>query len=121
MSRAAARTSLRTDGIMGASARVIARHGDFNQALIFYHFGSLNDLFIAVLDVQIALIFLAFALFTLLIPTMLRRWTDESSRRRRRAFGAGPARGRNRGRRRRRSPGPRDRLFRRWQGGRRTL
>lgn len=47
---AAARTSLRTDGIMGASARAIARHGDFNQALIFYHFGSLNDLFIAVLD-----------------------------------------------------------------------
>lgn len=47
---AAARTSLRTDGIMGASARAIARHGDFNQALIFYHFGSLNDLFVAVLD-----------------------------------------------------------------------
>lgn len=47
---AAARTSLRTDGIMGASARTIARHGDFNQALIFYHFGSLNDLFIATLD-----------------------------------------------------------------------
>ncbi|WP_436794472.1 TetR/AcrR family transcriptional regulator [Actinospongicola halichondriae] len=47
---AAARESLRMDGMMGASARAIARRGDFNQALIFYHFGSLNDLFIAALD-----------------------------------------------------------------------
>ena len=35
---------------MGASARAIARRGDFNQALIFYHFGSLNELFLAALD-----------------------------------------------------------------------
>ena len=43
--------------------------------------------FMSVLDVQIGLIFLAFALFTLFIPRMLRRWTDENSRRRRQAFG----------------------------------
>ncbi len=29
---------------MGASARAIARAGDFNQALIFYHFGSIEEL-----------------------------------------------------------------------------
>ena len=47
---AATRQTLREEGVMGASARAIARRGDFNQALIFYHFGSLNDLFLAVLD-----------------------------------------------------------------------
>ena len=45
-------------------------------------------IFISLLDVQIGLIFLAFALFTLFIPLLLRGWTDESGRRRRRAFGA---------------------------------
>ncbi len=35
--------ALRTEGIGGASARTIARIGDFNQALIFYHFGSVDD------------------------------------------------------------------------------
>jgi AcrR family transcriptional regulator len=44
----AARVVLREDGITQASARNIARRGDFNQALIFYHFGSLDGLFIAV-------------------------------------------------------------------------
>ncbi len=34
---------LRVNGIVGTSARVIAGIGDFNQALIFYHFGSVND------------------------------------------------------------------------------
>ncbi len=34
---------LRTNGIVGTSARAIAAIGDFNQALIFYHFGSVND------------------------------------------------------------------------------
>ena len=29
---------------MGASARTIARTGDFNQALLFYHFGSIEEL-----------------------------------------------------------------------------
>lgn len=39
--------TIRTDGIVGASARAIARNGSFNQASIYYHFGSVND---AVLD-----------------------------------------------------------------------
>ena len=37
-------------GFAGASARAIAREGDFNQALIFYHFGSVRNLLLAVLD-----------------------------------------------------------------------
>ncbi len=34
--------TLQAEGIVGASARAIARAGDFNQALIFYHFGSVD-------------------------------------------------------------------------------
>ncbi len=44
---AAALECLRTNGIVGTSARAIARTGDFNQALIFYHFGSVTELLIA--------------------------------------------------------------------------
>lgn len=40
----AALETLRTDGIVGASARTIASRGGFNQALIFYHFGSVSNL-----------------------------------------------------------------------------
>jgi AcrR family transcriptional regulator len=47
---AAALETLRTVGIAGASARAIARAGGFNQALIFYHFGSLEDLYLAACD-----------------------------------------------------------------------
>lgn len=39
--------TLKSEGIVGTSARVIAREGDFNQALIFYHFGSVDDLVVA--------------------------------------------------------------------------
>jgi AcrR family transcriptional regulator len=46
----AALETLKTEGFAGASARTIARRGGFNQALIFYHFGSLNDLLLAALD-----------------------------------------------------------------------
>ncbi|MGA2469242.1 MAG: TetR family transcriptional regulator [Solirubrobacteraceae bacterium] len=46
----AALRTLRTKGFAGASARAIAREGDFNQALIFYHFGSVRNLLLAVLD-----------------------------------------------------------------------
>ena len=46
----AALETLRVDGFAGASARTIARRGDFNQALIFYHFGTINDLWLAALD-----------------------------------------------------------------------
>ncbi len=44
----AAQATLREDGITQASARNIARRGNFNQALIFYHFGSVEGLLIAV-------------------------------------------------------------------------
>jgi len=37
-------------GFAGSSAREIAAEGDFNQALIFYHFGSVHNLLLAVLD-----------------------------------------------------------------------
>jgi len=46
----AAFETLRANGFAGTSARSIARVGSFNQALIFYHFGSVNDLLIAALD-----------------------------------------------------------------------
>jgi AcrR family transcriptional regulator len=51
---AAALETLRTDGFAGVSARAIARRGDFNQALIFYHFGTINDLLLAALDATAA-------------------------------------------------------------------
>ncbi len=43
----AALDCLREHGVGGTSARAIARTGDFNQALIFYHFGSVTDLLVA--------------------------------------------------------------------------
>ena len=46
----AAFETLRQDGFARTSARAIARTGSFNQALIFYHFGSVNDLLLAALD-----------------------------------------------------------------------
>ncbi len=46
----AAIETLKTEGFAGASARAIARTGGFNQALVFYHFGSVNELLLAALD-----------------------------------------------------------------------
>jgi AcrR family transcriptional regulator len=46
----AAIETLRREGYAGASARAIAATGGFNQALIFYHFGSVRDVLIAALD-----------------------------------------------------------------------
>lgn len=46
----AALETLKDEGFAGTSARAIARRGNFNQALIFYHFGTLNDLLLAALD-----------------------------------------------------------------------
>ncbi len=46
----AALETLKEDGFAGASARTIAKRGGFNQALIFYHFGTVNDLLLAALD-----------------------------------------------------------------------
>lgn len=46
----AALETLKTEGYAGTSARDIARRGGFNQALIFYHFGSVHRLLLAALD-----------------------------------------------------------------------
>ncbi len=46
----AALLTLKTKGFAGASARAIAGAGDFNQALIFYHYGNVRNLLVAVLD-----------------------------------------------------------------------
>ena len=46
----AAMATLKTHGFAGASARAIADSGDFNQALIFYHFGSVQMALLAALD-----------------------------------------------------------------------
>jgi AcrR family transcriptional regulator len=42
--------TLKNEGFAGASSRAIARRGGFNQALIFYHFGTLDGLLLAALD-----------------------------------------------------------------------
>ena len=46
----AALAALKEEGFSGASARAIARRGHFNQALVFYHFGSVTNLLLAALD-----------------------------------------------------------------------
>ena len=42
--------TLKEKGFAGASAREIANTGSFNQALIFYHFGSVHSALLATLD-----------------------------------------------------------------------
>jgi AcrR family transcriptional regulator len=42
--------TLREEGFAGATSRAIARRGGFNQALVFYYFGSLDGLLLAALD-----------------------------------------------------------------------
>src|SRR3954454_18038416 len=46
----AAVETLKTQGFAGTSARAIARTAGCNQALVFYHFGSVNELLLAALD-----------------------------------------------------------------------
>jgi AcrR family transcriptional regulator len=46
----AAFETLRKRGYAGSSAREIARTGNLNQALVFYHFSSVRNLLLAVLD-----------------------------------------------------------------------
>jgi AcrR family transcriptional regulator len=41
---------LSSEGFAGTTARAIGRAGDFNQALIFYHFGSIDELVLAAVD-----------------------------------------------------------------------
>ncbi len=42
--------TIKTEGMLGASARAIARTGGFNQASIYYHFGSINEAVIAAIE-----------------------------------------------------------------------
>lgn len=46
----AALQTLKARGFAGATAREIARTGNFNQALVFYHFGSVQNALLAALD-----------------------------------------------------------------------
>jgi AcrR family transcriptional regulator len=46
----AAITTLREEGFAGASSRAIARRAGCNQALVFYHFGTVTNLLLAALD-----------------------------------------------------------------------
>lgn len=46
----AALETVRVEGLVGTSARAIARTGEFNQALVFYHFGSVDELLLAALE-----------------------------------------------------------------------
>src|SRR5947208_16019504 len=43
----AAVETLKQEGFAGTSARAVARTGGFNQALVFYHFGSMTELLLA--------------------------------------------------------------------------
>jgi AcrR family transcriptional regulator len=45
----AALEALKEDGFAGATSRAIARRGGFNQALVFYYFGTLDNLLVAAL------------------------------------------------------------------------
>ncbi len=46
----AALDTVRAEGLVGTSVRAIARTGGFNQALVFYHFGSVEELLLASLE-----------------------------------------------------------------------
>ncbi len=46
----AALETLTEDGFAGATSRAIARRAGVNQALVFYHFGSVDNLLLAALD-----------------------------------------------------------------------
>jgi AcrR family transcriptional regulator len=46
----AALETIKQQGILGASARAIARTGGFNEPLIFYHFRTLDELLLAAVD-----------------------------------------------------------------------
>ena len=46
----AALETLRAEGFLGTTARSIARTGGFNQALVFYHFGSVDEVLLSAVD-----------------------------------------------------------------------
>lgn len=56
----AALQTLKDKGFAGTSAREIAGTGSFNQALIFYHFGTVQKLLVATLDLVSARRMLAY-------------------------------------------------------------
>ena len=79
-------TTLRDEGFAGATSRAIARRGGFNQALIFYHFGSLENLRLAAVrqmsEERLARYTEAVsALPTLeaLVPTMVDLWEEDKA------------------------------------------
>ena len=47
---ASATETIKREGYSGTTARAIAARGDFNQALIFYHFGGVDEVLLAALD-----------------------------------------------------------------------
>ncbi len=46
----AAIDTLKAEGYLGTTARSIARTGGFNQALVFYHFGSVDEVLLTAVD-----------------------------------------------------------------------
>ncbi len=46
----AALETLRVEGFLGTTARSIAKAGGFNQALVFYHFGSVDEVLLSAVD-----------------------------------------------------------------------
>jgi AcrR family transcriptional regulator len=46
----AALSTLTQEGFLGTTARSIAREGGFNQALLFYHFGSVDEVLVAAVE-----------------------------------------------------------------------
>jgi len=42
--------TLKAEGYLGTTARSIARTGGFNQALVFYHFGSVDEVLLSAVD-----------------------------------------------------------------------
>src|SRR3982750_333422 len=46
----AALATLKEEGFARTTARAVARRGGFNQALVYYHFGGLDELLLAALD-----------------------------------------------------------------------
>lgn len=83
---AAALQTVRESGITGASARAIAATGGFNQALIFYHFGSVTNLLIEAARTSSAARVAAYRDMTLEVTSLsslvevARRLHDESER-----------------------------------------
>ncbi|HEY4348260.1 MAG TPA: TetR/AcrR family transcriptional regulator [Gaiellaceae bacterium] len=82
----AALETLRDEGFAGATSRAIARRGGFNQALIFYHFGSLENLRLAALRqtseerlARYTAIVSPIETLDALVPAMVDLWDEDKS------------------------------------------